>query len=473
MTPWQKILDAIKTEINPQSFQTWLKPTRFSHVENGELFVETPTEEHAEWIEENFQGAIERAIQKLGNGIARVRYIYEKPKADELPGPAVEDIEDGPADVEREMPQIPDICWRAETKTYRDLVSPCSHSPDAFHLACFFTLFGALLSKSVHINLPHETYPNLYTLLVDPSGITGKTTAMKWISNALIESPKNECKNLIVIESLDSGEGLIEEARSRMDHVLNRDLATVLIFVDEFNSILRKAEHQGSKLIPTLKQAYDPRSVWSTITKHSRTELRDPPMLSLLCGSETADLADMNERDIRGGLGNRNLPITGTLKKPDYQSIFRRPEPHAWQSLIDTVMRKVRHWHKRKSTEVLLSDEVMHLRWKKFFESYPQRGATNEKIRQMSVRDPGHVAKAALIYAALDADCDRATDDHLAASIAFIDYCLACRYQIFENVGIKPWVKDEREILGYIRRQEVRSYRSGTVGKIHESSRCR
>jgi hypothetical protein len=156
----------------------------------------------------------------------------------------------------------------------------------------------------------------------------------------------------------------------------------MLVLVDEYNSILKKAQHQGSKLIPTLKQAYDARPVWSIINKHNRTELKNPPMLSLLCGSETADLADMDERDIRGGLGNRNLPITGMLKTPDYESIFRQPEPRAWQSLIDTVMRKVRHWHKRKSTAFFLSDETMHHRWRKFFETYPQRGATNEKIRQ-------------------------------------------------------------------------------------------
>jgi hypothetical protein len=77
----------------------------------------------------------------------------------------------------------------------------------------------------------------------------------------------------------------------------------------------------------------------------------------------------------------------------------------------------------------------------------------------MSVRDPAHVAKLFTIYAALDADSDRATDKHLAAAIAFMDYCLACRYRIFEDVGIKPWVKDERDIVDYVRRQRVVQHR--------------
>ena len=43
--PWVRILGALEKKINRQSFDTWLKPTRFSHVNGRMLFVRVPTPE--------------------------------------------------------------------------------------------------------------------------------------------------------------------------------------------------------------------------------------------------------------------------------------------------------------------------------------------------------------------------------------------------------------------------------------------
>jgi chromosomal replication initiator protein len=45
VNPWVRILDALEKKINRQSYDTWLKPTRFSHSEGGILFVKVPTPE--------------------------------------------------------------------------------------------------------------------------------------------------------------------------------------------------------------------------------------------------------------------------------------------------------------------------------------------------------------------------------------------------------------------------------------------
>ena len=43
--PWARILDALEKKINRHSYDTWLKPTRYSHSSGGVLFVRVPTVE--------------------------------------------------------------------------------------------------------------------------------------------------------------------------------------------------------------------------------------------------------------------------------------------------------------------------------------------------------------------------------------------------------------------------------------------
>src|SRR6266403_650914 len=43
--PWARILDALEKKVNRHSYDTWLKPTRYSHASNGILFVRIPTPE--------------------------------------------------------------------------------------------------------------------------------------------------------------------------------------------------------------------------------------------------------------------------------------------------------------------------------------------------------------------------------------------------------------------------------------------
>ena len=45
VNPWMEILGALEKKINRHSYDTWLKPTRYSHVEHKKIFVRVPTPE--------------------------------------------------------------------------------------------------------------------------------------------------------------------------------------------------------------------------------------------------------------------------------------------------------------------------------------------------------------------------------------------------------------------------------------------
>ncbi|HKT13617.1 MAG TPA: chromosomal replication initiator protein DnaA [Terriglobia bacterium] len=78
MNAWQEVLNYLKTKVNPQSYQTWLKPTRFSHTEADTLVVRVPNQEFLEWIEEHYNTGIQEALDKLRLGFSGIRYELEK-----------------------------------------------------------------------------------------------------------------------------------------------------------------------------------------------------------------------------------------------------------------------------------------------------------------------------------------------------------------------------------------------------------
>ncbi len=59
--PWQQILSALEKKVIRQSFETWLKPTRFSHTAGRTLYVRVPSQEF-QHIGEKYGDLIQEAI---------------------------------------------------------------------------------------------------------------------------------------------------------------------------------------------------------------------------------------------------------------------------------------------------------------------------------------------------------------------------------------------------------------------------
>jgi chromosomal replication initiator protein len=76
---WVHIMGALEKKLNRKSFETWLKPTRFSRLVGKTLYVRIPTAEF-EHIGEKYAQLIEEAIEKLGFDIDSV--VFETPAQD-------------------------------------------------------------------------------------------------------------------------------------------------------------------------------------------------------------------------------------------------------------------------------------------------------------------------------------------------------------------------------------------------------
>lgn len=75
MNAWQRILGYLKDRVNTQSYQTWLRPTRFSHLTSDSIVVQVPNQEFEDWIQENYGSLIHDALTGLSLSYRRVEYV--------------------------------------------------------------------------------------------------------------------------------------------------------------------------------------------------------------------------------------------------------------------------------------------------------------------------------------------------------------------------------------------------------------
>ncbi len=83
MNAWQKVLSDLKSKVNHQSYQTWLRPTRMSHANGDTLYVRVPSKEFDDWIRENYGGLIREALENLGSSFHNI--VFEAPPERKIP----------------------------------------------------------------------------------------------------------------------------------------------------------------------------------------------------------------------------------------------------------------------------------------------------------------------------------------------------------------------------------------------------
>ena len=74
--PWVLVLDALEKKVNRHSYETWLKPTRFSHSAGPTLFVKVPNPDFCH-IGEKYGDLISEAIENLGLEYQDVEFVTD------------------------------------------------------------------------------------------------------------------------------------------------------------------------------------------------------------------------------------------------------------------------------------------------------------------------------------------------------------------------------------------------------------
>jgi chromosomal replication initiator protein len=74
LNPWLRILDALEKKINRHSYDTWLKPTRYSHSSNGIMYVRVPTAEFRH-VGDKYADLIQEALDNLNMDYQEVEFV--------------------------------------------------------------------------------------------------------------------------------------------------------------------------------------------------------------------------------------------------------------------------------------------------------------------------------------------------------------------------------------------------------------
>ena len=74
VNPWMQILAALEKKVNRQSFETWLKPTRYSHIAGRTLYVRIPTLEF-QHIGDKYSDLVQEAIDLLKLELDDVAFV--------------------------------------------------------------------------------------------------------------------------------------------------------------------------------------------------------------------------------------------------------------------------------------------------------------------------------------------------------------------------------------------------------------
>ena len=74
LNPWVRIQGALEVKVNRQSYSTWLKPTRYSHVSNRVLYVRIPSAQF-EHIGERYGDLIREAIENMALDLDDFKFV--------------------------------------------------------------------------------------------------------------------------------------------------------------------------------------------------------------------------------------------------------------------------------------------------------------------------------------------------------------------------------------------------------------
>ena len=120
---WDRVLENLEGKLNPQTFDTWLRPTHQISNERGQMNVWVPSKRFAEWIDSNYRPLIRQALEDLDAPDTTVHYQHgDEPQ-----------LAPPPADIDPSWPGQPQLNPRYTFDNF--VVSSCNQFAHAASLA--------------------------------------------------------------------------------------------------------------------------------------------------------------------------------------------------------------------------------------------------------------------------------------------------------------------------------------------------
>lgn len=339
--------------------------------------------------------------------------------------------------------------WEGLFLQYRECFEKSSEACSDYHYGSALTIFGAIIGRRVHLYYARELYPNFFTILEGPTGISRKTTAMRFGEKVM-----NAFPDIKRCWGISSAEGLMRVMGGYSpddggEKPINR---STILMIEEFATLLRKGKQESlTNLTPTLTCLYDAPSRLDLPTR-KRPLVVESPFLSILAGTTPDWLeSSLSEEEVMGGFANRFAYIRGKPKP----TISKPPKPKAEniEALVADIKKAVSNL---KSDYITLSPEADVI-WDKHYSRWV-KVKRDGIIAEMVQRIPEYSLKCSLVHAIM-AGRKHVEAADIERGITFGKTLETNVEALFGAFPLSQWGKTESKIIQLLKEKNPRTKR--------------
>jgi hypothetical protein len=322
-------------------------------------------------------------------------------------------------------------------------------SPRIFHIWTAIGVVSAVLGRKIHMDRSYyKLYPNLYVVLVSPSGVGMKSTALD-IGTELLETSGIERAML---------KGKITSTRlvSRLAAVAassTNGFAELLIKSREFK-VFTKGVMKDSTLIEDLTDLYDC-GPFDYETEHSVKAQIKMPYVTILGASTPEWLSGGGSMDMMsGGFGARIIPVT----------VLKDEKEIAWPQKTSLEM-ELQLKLVADLLDISLMDGVFYVTQgaKDFFESWYMgrkglRKQLDSRLDGYYSKKHDMVLKVAMILSAAQSGSKTVDIIHIRMAMAVLEENEKHLINAYQGAAISPEVKYRDQVLNKLKEKKEISH---------------
>ncbi len=290
-----------------------------------------------------------------------------------------------------------------------------SEPPDLYRLWVGISVIASVLQRKVYLQWEKKTFPNMYIVLVGPSGKCRKGTAM-YPGQALLRGiGVNMSADSITREALIQDiKGAEETDINVKDNIINIH-SSLTIFSKELTVFLG---YNNAPLMSALTDWYDCDDRWIYRTKHMGTDEIINVWVNLI-GATTPELIQtaLPQDAIGGGLSSRIIFVYEEDKGKIVPAPFLTPfDKRLKKSLVEDLGKL-----QMMSGEFKITEEFMNY-WIDWYTSQTKNPPImDSKFSGYLQRRPHHVLKLSMILSAAEDDSLLVDTKHMKEAIAILE----------------------------------------------------
>lgn len=313
-----------------------------------------------------------------------------------------------------------------------------SECPDSYLFWTGMSILSSATQRRVYTRWVYgKYYPNIFVILVGPSGETHKSSAIWFAEDFLGAIGVPTASDAITREAL------IEQMKNRAGQSGNQALC---VLSGEFDTFI---DASGPRMIMFLTDIYDSKDNWEYTTKGGGTKRVEAPFLTLLGGIVPSWIGNnFDESFTEGGFVARTFFVVEDLKR------FKNARPNVTPEM----------WEMRQALE----DDLGHIstlegefKWTReaedwFDDWYNNKWDTQHldyRIRSYGTRKPTHIVRTSQLISLSESDELVLDVSHFEIALAQLENLEPKMVKVFSSVGKNPIASDLERIAMDIARE--------------------